>query len=350
MSLRSAAFASLALAACQTVPPADSPSNEQVLYELAQARAACDAQVSLLTTIFAGRSTDPLRDGVESAGTTELTARLATLNRQLDELLTRLPAATAAKAPTEASAQRSPSPEAPEAAIALLQQALVVTERQRNVILENIANVNTAGWKKRQLQISTTLHAESGLEMPTAAAIETVWTMGTLEITERNLDVAIDGDGLFAVVAEDGTTNYTRNGGFHLNADGKLVTADGLVVIPEITVPADTLEIAIDPEGRVTGRMAGAPDTSTSFGQLTLTRFVNPNGLVATGRGAMRQTDASGNPITGAPGTAGLGLLKQGFVERSNVQVINELINLQLAERQRTLLRRVLADYGFFVR
>jgi flagellar basal-body rod protein FlgG len=349
MSLRSAAFASLALAACQSAPPPDSPSNQQVLHELAQARVAVDTQVSLLTTLFAGRSTDPLHEGVESAGTTELNGRLAILSRQLDELLARLPAATATNA-TEAAARRNPSPEPAEAAVALLQQAMSVTEQLRNVILENIANVNTAGWKKRQLQISTTLHQASGLQMPTAATIETVWTTGTLEITERNLDVAIDGDGLFAVTAADGTTNYTRNGGFHLNADGKLVTADGLVVVPEITVPSDTLEIAIDPEGRVTGRTAGAPDTSTSFGQLMLSRFVNPSGLVATRNGAMRCTDASGYPITGAPGSTGLGLLKQGFLERSNVQVMNELINLQMVERQRTLLRRVLADYGLFVR
>jgi hypothetical protein len=128
-----------------------------------------------------------------------------------------------------------------------------------------------------------------------------VFTTGTLEITERDLDVAIDGEGFFAVTLPDGSTGYTRDGGFHLNADGKLVTGGGNVVLPEITVPSDTLEISIDPEGRVSGRTAGSPDTSTSFGQLTIHRFVNPSGMLAVGANVLRPTPASGAPITGHP-------------------------------------------------
>ena len=146
-----------------------------------------------------------------------------------------------------------------------------------------------------------------------------VFTTGTLEITERSLDVAIDGQGFFSVILPDGATGYTRDGNFHLNADGKLVTGAGNVLTPEVS---------IDPEGRVSGRTAGSPDTSTQFGQLNIHRFVNPSGMLASGSNVMRPTEASGQPTTGAPGSNGLGLLKQGFIERSNVQIVNELVNL----------------------
>ena len=351
MSLRSVVFASFSLAACQAVPSADPSPTAALVDELVRARAGSDAQSALLVSLLAQRAGNPLRDEGEAAGTTELVARLATLNERLDELLTRLPASPGGTVATEAAARRDgpPSP-GDAAAIAMVQQALRVTDRLRDLILENLANVHTAGYKKRHLQVSTTLQPGTGLQMPVAAAEVMIATMGTLEITDRNLDVAIDGDGWFAVLAEDGSTRYTRNGGFHVNAGGRIVTGDGLVVLPGITVPADTLEISIDPEGRVSGLTAGNPDTATAFGQLTLSRFVNPGGLAPAGACAVRPADAAGRPISGQPGTNGLGVLKQGFVERSNVQVLDELVNLQLTERQRTMLRRVLASYGIFVR
>ena len=145
--------------------------------------------------------------------------------------------------------------------------------------------------------------------------------------------MAIDGDGFFQLQLPDGSQGYTRDGSFQLNADGKIVTGSGNVLLPEITVPSDTLEIAIDPEGRVNVRTAGNPDTSTLLGQLTLHRFVNPSGMLAVGSNVMRPTEASGQPISNTPGTTGLGLLKQGFVERSNVQIVNELVNLIVAQR-----------------
>ena len=131
----------------------------------------------------------------------------------------------------------------------------------------------------------------------------------------------------------DGSTGYTRDGGFQLNADGKLVTSSGNVVLPQITVPNDTLEISIDPTGLVSGRTAGSPDVATTFGNLTLHRFVNPSGMLAAGANVLRPTEASGAPISGQPGIQGLGTLKQGFVERSNVQIVNELVNLIVAQR-----------------
>lgn len=221
-----------------------------------------------------------------------------------------------------------------------------------DMIANNIANVNTAGFKKSQasfedlfyvtLQSPGLAQGGDGAPVPIGTQIGSgtrlngttkVFTTGTLEITERQLDVAIDGDGFFSVITSNGDTGYSRDGGFHVNRDGKLVSGQGYVLTPEITIPSDALEISIDPNGRVSGRTAGSPDTSTSFGDITIHRFINPSGLLADGSNVLRQTDASGPPTTGTPGDNGLGLLKQGFVERSNVQIVNELVNLIVAQR-----------------
>jgi flagellar basal-body rod protein FlgG len=221
-----------------------------------------------------------------------------------------------------------------------------------DMIANNIANVNTAGFKKSQasfedlfyvtLQSPGLARGAGDAAVPIGTQIGSgtrlngttkVFTTGTLEITERTLDVAIDGDGFFSVNLPDGSTGYTRDGNFQVNAEGKLVTGQGNVLIPEITMPSDMLEVAIDPEGRVNVRTAGNPDTSTLLGQVTLHRFVNPSGMLAVGANVLRPTEASGAPITNTPGTTGLGLLKQGFIERSNVQIVNELVNLIVAQR-----------------
>src|SRR5262245_20347729 len=221
-----------------------------------------------------------------------------------------------------------------------------------DMIANNIANVNTAGFKKSQASFEDLLYVTlqapglargtgdtavpGGTQIGSGSRLSgttKVFSAGTLEITDRNLDVAIDGEGFFAVVMPDGFTGYTRDGTFHLNADGKLVTGQGHVLLPEITVPADTLEINIDPEGRVSGRTAGNVDVATQFGQITIHRFINPSGMLAIGGNVARPTEASGAPVTSTPGINGLGTLKQGFVERSNVQIVNELVNLIVAQR-----------------
>src|SRR5712671_2276817 len=207
-----------------------------------------------------------------------------------------------------------------------------------DMIANNIANVNTAGFKKSQASFEDLLYvttqspglaqgaggvaAPIGLQIGSGTKLNgttKVYSPGTLEITDRNLDVSIDGDGFFAVTLPDGNIGYTRDGGLQLNADGKLVTGQGNILQPETTLPSDLLEINIDPQGRITGRTASNPDTSTLFGQLTIHRFLNPSGLLNVGGNVVRQTEASGAPVTATPGLSGLGQLKQGFIERSNV-------------------------------
>lgn len=221
-----------------------------------------------------------------------------------------------------------------------------------DMIANNIANVNTTGFKKSQASFEDLLYVtpqSPGLARGTGAdavpigtqigsgtrlnGTTKVYSTGTLEGTDRPLDVAIDGDGFFAVQMPDGSTAYTRDGNFQVNAVGKLVTGSGNVLLPEITLPQDVMEVSIDPEGRVNVRTAGSPETTTQLGQLQLHRFVNPSGMLAVGSNVLRPTEASGQPITGNPGQIGLGSLRSGFLERSNVQIVNELVNLIVAQR-----------------
>lgn len=201
-----------------------------------------------------------------------------------------------------------------------------------DVVSNNLANVNTFGYKSTRVnfqELLTNATEQGTLPRGTQMLLQ----QGALRTTGNPLDVAIQGEGFFAVTLPDGSTGYTRDGAFHLNADGKLVSGTGNVLLPEITVPNDTLEISIDAQGRVSGRTAGSPDTSTVFGQITIHRFINPSGMLAVGANVLRPSEASGAPISNIPGSTGLGLLKQGFIERSNVQIVNELVNLIVAQR-----------------
>ena len=219
-----------------------------------------------------------------------------------------------------------------------------------DMIANNIANVNTAGFKKSQASFEDLLYVKlqsqddpsNGTGRPVGTEIGSgtrlsgttkVHTSGTLEITDRAFDVAIDGEGFFEVILPDGNSGYTRDGSFQVNAEGKLVTSAGYVLTPEINVPQNVLEVSIDPEGRVTGTTASAPDAQTQFGQINLTRFLNPSGLSSRGSNISIAHPAAGAPTVAPPGTQGAGLLKQGFIERSNVQIVNELVNLIVAQR-----------------
>ena len=222
-----------------------------------------------------------------------------------------------------------------------------------DMIANNIANVNTAGFKKSQASFEDLLYVtiqspglqldQAGSSAPTGLQIGSgsrlsgttkIYSPGTLEITERTLDLAIDGNGFFQVLLPDGNIGYTRDGHFLVNADGRIVSSSGNILQPNIELPPDILELNVDPSGRVTGRTAGSPNTTSQFGQIRLTNFMNPSGLLATGTNIVRQTSASGPPtVDGAPGENGLGSVKQGFIERSNVQIVNELVNLIVAQR-----------------
>lgn len=208
-----------------------------------------------------------------------------------------------------------------------------------DVISNNVANVNTAGYRSSRIEFADVVYAQSGessgeLGLPVAgvrvAATRTIMTPGVWISSGNHLDLAIDGEGYFQVLLPDGSTGYTRNGTFSLDAQGRLVNSEGLVVLPEMRfdVPAENVNISSD--GRV---FVTQDDEITEEGQLTLARFAEPAGLEAVSFGAFRETVASGAPVVGAPETAGFGSLVQGTLELSNVNLAEEMVNMITAQR-----------------
>ena len=216
----------------------------------------------------------------------------------------------------------------------------------------NIANVNTNGFKKGELNFQDLIYVDDsiapgatvaqGLLAPTGtqlgsgvrvAGVAKVFTQGALVNTQNPFDVAIEGDGFFQVTLPSGELRYTRDGGLRVNAQGNLVTSDGFLISPQITIPPQAVSVSIGTDGTVSIQSAGALNASTVLGQFTLARFQNPAGLSAEGRNLFAETASSGAPILATPGQNGVGFTQQGFLERSNVDVVTELINLILAQR-----------------
>jgi len=219
-----------------------------------------------------------------------------------------------------------------------------------DVISNNIANVNTTGFKKSRVEFQDMLSQvtktpgaminqgtfqpvgiEYGLGVRTSATTR-VFSQGAAVSTDRNLDVSIQGEGFFQIMKSDGTLAYTRDGSFELDSNGQLCTADGYLIQPQITVPQDATEIDITEDGNVSVT-TGSDTTQTIVGTVQLVRFQNPSGLLSVGHNLYVETSASGNPIQDTPGQNGMGTLQQGFLEGSNVQVVEELIGLIKAER-----------------
>ncbi|MEI8379270.1 MAG: flagellar basal-body rod protein FlgG [Planctomycetota bacterium] len=214
----------------------------------------------------------------------------------------------------------------------------------------NLANVDTTGFKRSEVQFQDLLYqtvrapgtqGATGFEIPTGiqigsgvrtAAITKVFTQGVEQNTGNNYDVAIDGQGFFQVLLPSGEFGYTRDGSFRPNSTGQLVTADGLLLQPPINIPNDTLSITIGTDG-VVSVITGSSPESVPIGNIAMTRFANPSGLSSEGRNLYSHTTASGPPLQGIPGANGFGTLRQGFLELSNVQVVNEMIGLITAQR-----------------
>lgn len=219
-----------------------------------------------------------------------------------------------------------------------------------DVISNNIANVNTTSFKKSRVEFQDMLSqavrtpgaminqgtfqpvgVEYGLGVKTAATTR-VFSQGSAVSTDRNLDIAIQGEGFLQVMRSDGTLGYTRDGSLQLDANGQICTSDGLLIQPQISIPADTVEIDITEDGNVSVT-EGSNTTQTIVGTIQLVRFQNPSGLLAVGHNIYVETSASGSPIQDTPGQNGMGTIAQGFLEGSNVQVVEELIGLIKAER-----------------
>lgn len=217
------------------------------------------------------------------------------------------------------------------------------------VISNNIANMNTTGFKASRAEFQDLIYETrqlpgtsssantanpAGIQIGSGTSVvstQPLFTQGTLEQTAKPLDVAIEGEGFFKITVPSGTA-YTRSGSFSVDSSGQLVTQSGFPVDPSITVTQGTTDVAISIDGKVTGRVNGG-STVTEFGTLTLNTFANPAGLESVGRNLYKETAASGAPQTGTPGTNGVGTLQQGFLEGSNVNIAEELIRMILAQR-----------------
>ncbi len=218
-----------------------------------------------------------------------------------------------------------------------------------DTISNNLANVNTQGFKSNQARFQDLVYQQiQAPGAPVGASIvpvgqqvgmgvkvsdsEKVFTQGSLVQTSNNLDVAVEGDGFFQITLPDGTTGYTRDGSFKEDANGSVVTAEGYFVQPQITIPQNAVSVSVAPDGTVTAQVPGSVQPQT-LGQLQLARFVNPAGMAPTGDNLYLETAASGPPIVSTPGLNGTGILEDGFLENSNVSVVNEMVNMIVAQR-----------------
>ena len=218
-----------------------------------------------------------------------------------------------------------------------------------NVISNNLANVNTAGFKRgrvefqdlvyRQRRVAGESTAEGvaspvGFEMglgTRAAATHKIFLAGELQHTENPMDVAIDGAGFFEVRLPDGRAAYTRDGSFKVDPQGRLVTSEGHPLSPDITVPANVSNVTIGQDGTVSATVKNSG--TRSLGQIQLVSFINPAGLESTGHNLLVVTEASGHAAPGTPGSEGLGTLSQGYLEASNVSVVEEMVKMIMAQR-----------------
>jgi flagellar basal-body rod protein FlgG len=226
-----------------------------------------------------------------------------------------------------------------------------MTAQQANIdnVAHNLANVNTTGFKKSRVEFEdlvyqqlkapgspTSQEAEApiGLEAglgSRAVATARNFQTGNLKATNNPLDLAIEGQGFFQITLPGGQTGYTRAGTFHVNGQGHVVTAEGFALEPAITIPPNATSVSISKDGIVSYASQGAPPQQV--GTIELATFQNPAGLEARGGNTFVASTASGDPITGVPGTDAMGTLQQGFLEDSNVSVVEEMVNMILGQR-----------------
>lgn len=220
-----------------------------------------------------------------------------------------------------------------------------------DVIANNLTNVNTTGFKRSRTDFQDLLYqtlrapgtdtSAAGTQVPSGiqlghgvkpVAVTKMFSQGSYNMTGNDLDMLIAGHGFFQVQLPSGETGYTRDGSFKLNSTGQVVTSDGYALQPGFTVPDNTTEITVGQDGSVSVTIDGET-TPTNLGQIQLARFVNPAGLSAEGGNLFKESNASGAPITGNPGEDGMGEITQRFLEMSNVNMVEEMVNMISSQR-----------------
>ena len=219
-----------------------------------------------------------------------------------------------------------------------------------DTISHNLSNVNTSGYKRQKIEFQDLMYqtlrepgvrnvegtmAPSGIEVGLGvrpAATQRIFEQGSLNQTGNGLDLAIQGDGFFQITLPDGETAYTRDGQFKLSSDGTIVTSNGYFLFPQIVMPEGARDLSVSADGMFSVSLIG-DNTSTEIGQIEIARFINPAGLKALGNNLFAVTDASGEEIITLPGEEGTGTIQQGYVEASNVQIVDEMVNMITAQR-----------------
>jgi flagellar basal-body rod protein FlgG len=227
---------------------------------------------------------------------------------------------------------------------------MMAQQTNMDVVANNLANVNTTGFKRSRADFQDLLYQNTrsagttvaqGATVPAGvqvgmgtrtAAVQKMYTVGEFEQTDNAYDMMIEGDGFFQIRMPDGTLAYTRDGSFKPDNQGRFVTSDGYALEPEITIPGDATTITIGSDGTVSVTQPGqtAPQ---NVGTIQIARFINPAGLNNIGRNLVMPTDASGAATTGTPGQTGFGTIAQYTLERSNVKVVEEMVNMIVAQR-----------------
>ncbi|MEE3501347.1 flagellar basal-body rod protein FlgG [Acidiphilium acidophilum] len=236
------------------------------------------------------------------------------------------------------------------AALSTTATGLEAEQVQLDSISNNLANVNTVGYKRASPVFETLLYQSriqpgaassgntlypSGYDMGTGvrvAAEVPILTQGNLQQTSNPLDMAVEGAGYFQVLQPNGQLSYTRDGAFQVNQNGQLVTADGYQVLPQVTIPPNATSVTIAQDGTISVTTPGSA-TAAQIGQVQLASFVNPQGLQPVGNNLYLQTSSSGAAITGNPQANGLGAINQGYLEESNTNVVSSMVDLISAER-----------------
>lgn len=219
-----------------------------------------------------------------------------------------------------------------------------------DVIANNLANVNTTGFKRSRADFQDLFYqslniagaaSSAGTEIPTAnqiglgtkvSAVAKLFAQGDYKQTGNELDLAVDGRGFFQITTPDGEIAYTRAGAFKLDGDGNIVNSDGYLLQPQISVPENAIQLTVGLDGTVTVMNAGET-TPSEIGNIETARFANPAGLTAIGKNLFLESETSGSPTTGTPGEDGLGTITQGFLEMSNVNIVEEMVQMILAQR-----------------
>lgn len=246
------------------------------------------------------------------------------------------------------------------AALYISKTGLAAQDVKLATISNNLSNASTVGFKRDHVNFEDLLYQvqrqpggqssqdtqlPSGLQVGTGVrvvATQKQFNSGSLQITDQGLDMAVNGRGFFQIQLPSGETAYTRNGEFHLNNNGDIVNANGYLLQPNITIPENVNNITISTDGLVSVKISGVVDEQ-QLGQLQITDFVNPAGLQSLGGNLFVQTAASGDPQTGTPGLDGLGSIIQGSLENSNVDIVEEMVNMITTQRTYEMNSKVIS-------